>query len=104
LGKKARRDVLDDLVHAQEKGMVLVATGSYLGEGFDWPQLDALFLAFPLAFRGRIVQYVGRVLRAAEGKHDVEVGGYVDTQIPVLVRMNAERRQAYASLGFDATR
>ena len=104
MGQKARRAVLDDLVEAGDKGLVLVATGSYLGEGFDWPQLDTLFLAFPLAFKGRIVQYVGRVLRSAEGKHDVEVHDYVDTQIPVLARMHTKRRQAYASLGFDTSR
>jgi superfamily II DNA or RNA helicase len=104
MGQRARRAVLDELGQARDKGLVLIATGSYLGEGFDSPQLDTLFLAFPLAFKGGIVQYVGRVLRAAEGKHDVEVHDYVDTQIPVLARMHTKRRQAYASLGFDTSR
>ena len=84
-----------------DDGIVLVATGSYLGEGFDWPELDTLFLAFPLAFKGRVVQYVGRLLRAHEGKHHVELHDYVDSRIPVLDRMHAKRLPAYTTLGFD---
>ncbi len=80
---------------------MLVATGSYLGEGFDWPELDTLFLAFPLAFKGRVVQYVGRLLRTHEGKHHVELHDYVDIRIPVLDRMHTKRLPAYATLGFD---
>ena len=85
---------------------MLVATGSYLGEGFDWPALDwpaldTLFLAFPLAWKGRVVQYVGRLLRAHDGKHDVEVHDYVDSLVPVLARMHSKRLTGYAALGFD---
>jgi superfamily II DNA or RNA helicase len=82
-------------------GVVLVATGSYLGEGFDWPELDTLFLAFPLAFKGRVVQYVGRLLRTHAGKHHVELHDYVDARVPVLDRMHTKRLTAYATLGFD---
>lgn len=64
LGKKAQATVADALAARTEgSGIALVATGSYLGEGFDWPELDTLFLAFPIAFKGRVVQYVGRLLR-----------------------------------------
>ena len=87
-----------------DAGIVLVATGSYLGEGFDWPELDTLFLAFPLAFKGRVVQYVGRLLRTHEGKHHVELHDYVDARIPVLDRMHTKRLPAYATLGFDVPR
>ena len=80
---------------------MLVATGSYLGEGFDWPELDTLFLAFPLAFKGRVVQYVGRLLRTHTGKHHVELHDYVDVRIPVLDRMHTKRLPAYTTLGFD---
>lgn len=80
---------------------MLVDTGSYLGEGFDWPDLDSLFLAFPFAFKGRVVQYVGRLLRAQPGKHHVELHDYVDTRIPVLDRMHSKRQPAYRALGFD---
>ena len=84
-----------------DDGIVLVATGSYLGEGFDWPELDTLFLAFPLAFKGRVVQYVGRLLRTHDGKHHVELHDYVDARIPVLDRMHTKRLPAYATLGFE---
>ena len=65
------------------------------------PPLDALFVVFPIAFRGRIVQYVGRVLRPMEGKDRIEVHDYVDANVPVLARMLKKRLAAYASLGFD---
>jgi superfamily II DNA or RNA helicase len=105
LGKKARAAV-NDAIAAREPdaGIVLVATGSYLGEGFDWPELDTLFLAFPLAFKGRVVQYVGRLLRTHAGKHHVELHDYVDAHVPVLARMHTKRLPAYATLGFDTRR
>jgi superfamily II DNA or RNA helicase len=100
-GKKALTHVLDELAADRKGGVVLVATGSYLGEGFDWPALDTLFLAFPLAFKGRVVQYVGRLLRTHDGKDHVELHDYVDTLIPVLARMHKKRLAAYSTLGFD---
>ena len=102
VGKKAQRVITDRLAAARSgDGVVLLATGSFLGEGFDCPPLDTLFLAFPIAFRGRLVQYVGRVLRPMDGKARVEVHDYVDARVPVLARMHAKRLTAYASLGFD---
>ncbi len=101
MGKKARASASAEMqAQASAGGLALLATGSFLGEGFDLPQLDTLFLAFPLAFKGRIVQYVGRVLRPASGKSRVEVHDYVDINVPVLARMQAKRLPAYASLGF----
>jgi len=109
MGKKARARVLGALdapapPGKDDGGLLLVATGSYLGEGFDCPRLDTLFLAFPLAFKGRVVQYVGRILRAMEGKHSVEVHDYVDVGIPVLARMHDKRLTAFAALGFEIPR
>ncbi|MGH8908176.1 MAG: DEAD/DEAH box helicase [Egibacteraceae bacterium] len=102
MGKKARARVFDSIAaSASHGGLLLVATGPHLGEGFDCPRLDTLFLAFPLAFKGRIVQYVGRVLRAADGKNSVEVHDYVDINVPVLTRMHSKRLPAFASLGFN---
>lgn len=102
MGRRARADVLRQLADLRPgDGVVVVATGSLLGEGFDCPALDTLFLAFPIAFKGRLVQYVGRVLRPVEGKRDVQVHDYVDAGVPVLARMHGRRLPAYASLGFD---
>jgi superfamily II DNA or RNA helicase len=102
MGKRARTAVAAALSRRDpDEGIVLVATGSYLGEGFDWPELDTLFLAFPLAFKGRVVQYVGRLLRTHAGKHHVELHDYVDSCIPVLDRMHTKRHAAYTTLGFD---
>jgi len=101
-GKKARAAVIDQLATPPpEGGLVLAATASLLGEGFDCPPLDTLFLAFPIKFKGSVVQYVGRVLRPTDTKTRVEVHDYVDTLVPVLARMHDERRTAYASLGFE---
>ena len=105
LGKKAQAAVADALAtRSKGCGIALVATGSCLGEGFDWPELDTLFLAFPLAFKGRVVQYVGRLLRVLEGKQGVELHDYVDVRIPVLDRIHTKRLPAYAILGFDVPR
>lgn len=100
IGKKARAEVANALSN-RDTGLVLVATGSYIGEGFDWSDLDTLFLAFPVAFKGRVVQYVGRLLRSHPEKHNVELHDYVDARIPVLDRMHIKRLRAYRTLGFD---
>lgn len=63
-----------------------------------------MFLAFPIAFKGRVVQYVGRLLRAHEDKQGVQLHDYVDTQIPVLSRMHTKRIPAYHTLGFEAAK
>jgi superfamily II DNA or RNA helicase len=105
LAKRARQHVADTITARNPNdGIILVATGSYLGEGFDWPELDTLFLAFPLAFKGRVVQYVGRLLRAHEGKHRIELHDYLDSRIPVLERMHTKRLPTYTTLGFDVAR
>jgi len=102
IGKKARAEVANALSNRDgDNGIALIATGSYIGEGFDWPDLDTLFLAFPVAFKGRVVQYVGRLLRSHEGKHHVELHDYVDVRVPVLERMHTKRLRAYRTLGFE---
>jgi hypothetical protein len=101
VGRKARREISGRLSASRVgDGIVLLATGSFLGEGFDCPPLDTLFLTFPIAFKGRLVQYVGRLLRPVAGKSLVEVHDYVDVRIPVLARMHRKRLASYASLGF----
>lgn len=99
MGAVQRREVLERL--QPDKGpLLVVATGPYVGEGFDRPALDTLFLAAPIAFKGRLVQYVGRVLRAASGKHLVEVHDYHDIQTGVLASSLRKRAPGYRSLSF----
>jgi superfamily II DNA or RNA helicase len=89
-------------LHPQPGGppLLVVATGSYAGEGFDCPALDTLFLAAPIAQKGRLVQYVGRILRPYDGKATAEVHDYHDELTGVLASSLAKRAPGYTSLGF----
>jgi superfamily II DNA or RNA helicase len=79
---------------------LILATGRYIGEGFDDHRLDTLFLTMPISWKGTLVQYVGRLHRQHEGKTEVIVVDYVDESVPVLVRMAAKRRAGYRALGY----
>lgn len=81
---------------------LVLATGRYVGEGFDEPRLDTLLLAMPIAWKGTVVQYAGRLHRAFPGKRDALIYDYVDAELPVLRRMFAKRFKAYRSLGYEA--
>jgi len=101
LSKKTRSAMLASLQNTpSDQELVIVATGQYLGEGFDCPQVDTLFLAFPLSFKGKLIQYVGRVLRSHEDKSSVRVYDYVDAQVPILRKMYAKREKTYRLLSF----
>ena len=84
--------------------LLVVATGHFVGEGFDCPALDTLFLAGPISFKGRLVQYAGRVLRAHPGKQTAEVHDYHDIEVPVLAAALTKRAPGYLSLGFPDPR
>ena len=102
LGKKEREGILKGIREAPPgKGIAIIATGQYLGEGFDCPQVDAIFLAFPLSFRGKLVQYVGRVLRTSPGKPRPRIYDYSDGRVPMLKSMAAKRMKAYKALGVE---
>jgi superfamily II DNA or RNA helicase len=100
---KARGDALARL-NAGESPLLVVATGPFVGEGFDCPALDTLFLASPVAFKGRLVQYVGRILRPYPGKVTAEVHDYHDINTGVLAASLAKRAPGYLSLGFPDPR
>jgi len=80
---------------------VLLATGSYIGEGFDDSRLDTLFLTMPISWRGTLQQYVGRLHRIHHGKKVVRVFDYVDAQVPMLGRMYEKRLKGYRAIGYE---
>lgn len=84
--------------------LLVVATGPFIGEGFDCPVLDALFLAAPISFKGRLAQYVGRILRPHPGKTTAEVHDYHDLDTAILASSLAKRAPGYTSLGFPDPR
>ncbi|MCK8058429.1 MULTISPECIES: DEAD/DEAH box helicase family protein [unclassified Fusibacter] len=84
-----------------EDRFVIVATGKLIGEGFDEARLDTLFMAMPIAWKGTIAQYAGRLHRNFEGKEEVLIYDYVDVHIPVLERMYHKRLTAYRSVGYS---
>jgi superfamily II DNA or RNA helicase len=80
-----------------------MATGRYLGEGFDDARLDTLFLTMPISWRGILAQYVGRLHRLYATKRDVVIYDYVDGNEPMLAKMAVKREAGYRSLGYRAT-
>jgi superfamily II DNA or RNA helicase len=80
---------------------VLIATGRYIGEGFDDARLDTLFLAMPISWKGTLAQYVGRLHRLYPAKREVIVYDYVDETVPLLKRMSEKRDRGYKGLGYS---
>lgn len=77
-----------------------MATGRYIGEGFDDSRLDTLFLAMPVSWKGTLVQYAGRLHRLYEGKREVRIYDYVDQNVPILTRMYEKRLKGYRTMGY----
>src|SRR5215211_2665162 len=105
MGKK-QRDALASQISAVADGQprVILATGRYIGEGFDDARLDTLFLAMPISWRGTVQQYVGRLHRLHADKRIVRVYDYVDASVPVLNRMYEKRVKAYEAVGYSVAR
>jgi very-short-patch-repair endonuclease len=103
-GGQRRKELQETLARLAEipatAGRVILATGKYIGEGFDDPRLDTLFLALPVSWRGTIAQYVGRLHRLREGKREVRVYDYADLNVPMLARMFDRRCRGYEALGY----
>jgi superfamily II DNA or RNA helicase len=89
-----RREVIDELHRGNVK--ILIATGQLIGEGFDHPSLSTLFLATPVRFSGRLLQYLGRVLRPSQGLKRARVYDYVDIHVPTLLAAAKARQRVYA--------
>ena len=102
MGKKQRKQLVDKIANIPEdEPRVIVATGRYLGEGFDDARLDTLFLALPISWRGTLTQYAGRLHRLNATKKEVIIYDYVDFQVPVLAKMYASRRAGYKAIGYE---
>jgi len=82
---------------------LIIATGRYIGEGFDDARLDTLFLTMPISWKGTLQQYVGRLHRQYQGKHEVRVYDYVDQNSAVLRRMYERRLKGYKAIGYAIT-
>lgn len=100
LSAAERRGCAAALSVPETEERLILATGRYIGEGFDDARLDTLFLTMPISWKGTLAQYVGRLHRDHAGKSDVLVVDYVDGRVPVLARMAARRRAGYRSLGY----
>lgn len=114
LSSTQRRQVMEQVAgfRAQAVPLLLMSTGSLIGEGFDLPELDTLVLATPLSFEGRMVQYAGRLHRLVDGKTKVQIIDFVDSYNAMLLKMYRNRLSAYRKMeyaiqeptGFDGAR
>lgn len=85
----------------QDESIILVATGQYIGEGFNYPRLDTMMLTMPISWSGNVEQYAGRLHRRFAGKKDVIIYDYVDSHIRVLERMYQKRMSTYKKMGYQ---
>jgi very-short-patch-repair endonuclease len=100
-GGMSKSDLKSELNRLEaRRDSVLIATGKFIGEGFDHACLDTLILAMPISWKGTIAQYVGRLHRRSEGKDRVEVLDIADLNVPMLGRMFDRRCRAYEKLGY----
>jgi superfamily II DNA or RNA helicase/very-short-patch-repair endonuclease len=101
VGIKRRRAVAEELAGIPgDHERVLLATGKYIGEGFDDARLDTLFVTLPISWRGTVAQYVGRLHRLHDGKREVRVYDYADLEVPMLARMFDRRCRGYEAVGY----
>jgi len=101
LGRKQRQELMEKLQSIPDtEPRVILATGRYIGEGFDDARLDTLFLTMPISWRGTLQQYVGRLHRVHDNKREVRVYDYVDWRAPMLMRMYEKRVRGYKAIGY----
>ena len=102
MGKKKTKEIQNILEEADKnnKSRVILATSSSIGEGFDDSRLDTLFLTMPVSWKGRIIQYVGRLHREHEDKEKVIVYDYLDN-MAVLEKMYNRRLKGYKIAGYE---
>lgn len=100
--KKEHKKILEQMHQVYKaESLILIATGSLVGEGFDFPRLDTLFMATPVSFRGVVEQYAGRLNRDYAGKENVIIYDYVDNHITMFNNMYMKRLKAYKQIGYE---
>ncbi|WP_459903998.1 DEAD/DEAH box helicase family protein, partial [Desulfosarcina cetonica] len=103
MGRKTTREIFQRIADIPaDRNIILVATGHFIGEGFDEPRLDTLFLAMPISWKGTLQQYAGRLHRLYKSKKEVKIYDYVDLQVKMLEKMYQKRLNGYASMGYKA--
>jgi superfamily II DNA or RNA helicase len=103
MGKKQLMATMEKLDNLSKKSSLILATGRYLGEGFDHPCLDTLFLALPVSWKGTIAQYAGRLHRDHHSKSEVIIYDYADINVPMLAKMFGRRLKGYKAIGYECT-
>jgi superfamily II DNA or RNA helicase len=102
-GVKETREALANVsAMPADRPLTLIATGRYIGEGFDEPRLDTLFLVMPISWKGTLQQYAGRLHRLCESKREVRIYDYIDIHVPMLEKMYHKRLAGYAAIGYKA--
>lgn len=102
LKKKEREAIMEELQNLPEgEKRVIIATSKYVGEGFDYPILDTLFLTLPISWSGRVKQYAGRLHREYHEKKEVRIYDYVDSKIDSAMKMYGKRSKGYRSMGYE---
>ena len=101
LSNKEKKEEMHKLSQIpKNENIVIIATGKLVGEGFDEPRLDTLFLAMPISWKGTLQQYSGRLHRLYNGKQEVQVYDYVDIHINMLEKMYQKRLKGYSDIGY----
>lgn len=99
---KTKREVMEQLsLIPADEPLVVVATGKYVGEGFDLPRLDTLMLALPVSWKGLIAQYTGRLHRNYPGKSETRIYDYIDLRVPICDSMYRKRLHGYKAVGYS---
>jgi superfamily II DNA or RNA helicase len=106
MGTRSTKETREAMVQIadlpNDRPLTIVATGRYIGEGYDEPRLDTLFLAMPISWKGTLQQYAGRLHRLFEGKDEVQIYDYVDIHVRMFEKMYNKRLSGYASFGYKA--
>lgn len=102
IGIKKRKAIMEQLSTIPEnEGRLIIATGRYIGEGFNDLRLDTLFLALPFSWKGILIQYAGRIHRIHPDKKEVQIYDYIDISVPVLMKMFKKRMKGFKTLGYS---